>query len=179
MTAAHSSDGPSQARVVAAFAAVYLIWGSTYLAIRFAIETLPPFLMAGTRFVLAGALLTIWARLRGAPRPSWRHWLAAGVVGALMPLGGNGGVTWAEQRVPSGLAALMIGTVPLWVAALDWIRPGGSRPNGRVAVGLALGFVGMALLVGPWELAGARGMDPIGAASGWKTWQPSWPRATI
>jgi drug/metabolite transporter (DMT)-like permease len=153
----------SRLRVVLAFAAIYLIWGSTYLAIRFAIETLPPLLMAGTRFVVAGTLLYSWTRLRGAPRPARLHWSAAAIVGGLMLLGGNGGVSWAEQRVFSSLAALLIATVPLWMALLDWRRRGGVRPSGGGAVGLIFGFVGVALLVSPGELAGSSHMDPVGA----------------
>ena len=145
-----------------AFAAVYLIWGSTYLAIRLAIETLPPFLMAGVRFVVAGILLYAWARWRGASRPAQTHWLAAAIVGGLMLLGGNGGVTWAEQRVPSGLTAVLIATVPLWIALLEWLQ-GGMRPTARGAVGLMMGLAGIALLVSPGELAGAKGIDLVGA----------------
>ena len=150
-------------KLVLAFAAVYLIWGSTYLAIRLAIETMPPFLMAGVRFVVAGVVLYTWARWRGAPRPVRVHWLAAATVGGLMLLGGNGGVVWAEQRVPSGLTAVLIATVPLWIALLEWVR-GGARPNGRVAFGLMIGLTGIALLVGPGELAGGKGVDLLGAA---------------
>jgi drug/metabolite transporter (DMT)-like permease len=153
----------SRLHIVLAFAAIYLIWGSTYLGIRFAIETVPPLLMAGTRFVVAGTILYSWTRLRGAPRPARLHWSAAAIVGGLMLLGGNGGVSWAEQRVFSGLAALLIATVPLWMALLDWRRRGGVRPSGRGAVGLIFGFVGVALLVGPGELAGSSHMDPLGA----------------
>ncbi len=102
----------SDARLVAAFAAVYLIWGSTYLAIRFAIETLPPFLMAGVRFTIAGGLLYGWTR-RGAEAPLRVHWRSAAIVGGLLLLGGNGGVVWAEQTVPSGLSALIVAIVPL------------------------------------------------------------------
>jgi drug/metabolite transporter (DMT)-like permease len=149
-------------RVGAAFAAIYLIWGSTYLAIRFAIETLPPFFMAGARFITAGALLYTWAWLRGAPRPTRLHWREAAVVGGLMLLGGNGGVTWAEQRIPSGLAALLVATVPLWVVLLDGIRPGGTRPSGRVAAGLGLGLAGVALLIGPGNLSGGQSVDLFG-----------------
>jgi drug/metabolite transporter (DMT)-like permease len=114
-------DG-SRVKVVVAFAAVYLIWGSTYLAIRFAVETLPPFLMAGVRFLVSGAALYLWARARGADAPTATHWRAATVVGAFLLLGGNGAVVWAEQRVPSGLAALLVATMPLWIVLLEWAR---------------------------------------------------------
>jgi drug/metabolite transporter (DMT)-like permease len=133
--------------LVAAFAAVYIIWGSTYLAIRFAIETLPPFLMAGVRFLIAGGILYLWVRWRGIARPERRHWLGATVVGGLLLLGGNGGVVWAEQTVPSGLAALMVATVPLWMVIIDWWRPGGTQPARIVLLGVVIGLVGMVLLV--------------------------------
>lgn len=135
-----------------AFAAVYLIWGSTYLAIRFAIETLPPFTMAGVRFVVAGALLYAWTRrVRGVQAPSGTEWRAGAVVGGLLLLGGNGAVVWAEQWVPSGLAALLIATVPLWMVLLEWLA-GGARPTGLVVLGLVQGLIGVGLLVGGREL---------------------------
>src|SRR4029453_10590981 len=117
------SDSNSQAFLILCFAAVYLIWGSTFLGIRIAIETLPPFLMAGFRFVIAGALFYAWSRLRGAPAPSFAHWKPAGLIGALLVFCGNGFVTWAEQRVPSGVAALFIATTPLWMVLMEnWAR---------------------------------------------------------
>ena len=155
---------PSRPKLVAAFLAIYLIWGSTYLAIRFAIETIPPFLMAGARFVVAGSVLFAVARARGAPPPTMRQWGATTVVGLLLLLGGNGGVVWAEQVVPSGLAALIVATVPLWMVLLEWARPGGERPSATVAGGIALGLVGVALLVGPGRVAGVGRVDPLGAA---------------
>jgi len=157
------SGRASNARLVAAFAAVYIIWGSTYLAIRFAIETLPPFGMAGARFVLAGAVLIAIARARGAAAPIAAHWRSATAVGALMLLGGNGGVVWAEQRVPSGLAALLIATVPLWMALLEWMRGEASRPSGKLAFGLALGMAGVAWLATAGGTADGQRIDPLGA----------------
>lgn len=163
MPETRSPSNPPRWQVIAAFAAVYLIWGSTYLGIRFAIETIPPYLMAGTRFLIAGALLYGWMRLRGVPHPNRLHWRSALIIGGLLLLGGNGSVTWAEQRVPSGLASLLIATVPLWISLLDWLRPGGTRPAGRVMIGLVMGFIGMVVLVGPTDLAGGSHIDPIGA----------------
>jgi drug/metabolite transporter (DMT)-like permease len=154
---------PPRWQVILAFALIYVIWGSTYLAIRFAIETIPPFLMAGVRFVTAGGILYGLSAMWGAPRPTWGQWKGAAVLGALLLLGGNGGVTWAEQKVPSGIAALMVATVPFWVTVLDWLRPGGTRPGGRVVVGLLLGLVGIALLIGPDALLGGGNVDAIGA----------------
>ncbi len=150
-------------KVVLAFLAIYLIWGSTYLAIRFAIETLPPFLMAGTRFLIAGAVLYVWMRLRGAPRSPGFQWRNTAIVGGLMLLGGNGGVVWSEQLVPSGLAAVLIATSPLWMVVLGWLWRG-ARPGPRVVIGLVLGFSGVAVLVGPGALNGAGQVNPVGAA---------------
>lgn len=143
----------SRLLLLAAFGAVYIIWGSTYLGIKYAIETLPPFLMAGARFLIAGAVLYGLARLgfgetekrRERPLPS--HWRTAAVVGILLFLCGNGGVTWAEGYITSSLAALLVATEPLWIVLLSWLVQGGSRPNGKVWLGLALGFAGVWLLV--------------------------------
>jgi drug/metabolite transporter (DMT)-like permease len=144
-----------------AFACIYVIWGSTYLGIRFAIETLPPLLMAGIRFLIAGSILYGWLLLRGkARRASGEQWRAAAILGTLFFLGGNGGVSWAEQRVPSGLAALMIATIPFWMVMIDWAR-GGARPTARIVLGILAGFAGVGLLVG--GRGPGAGIDPIGA----------------
>ncbi len=153
-----------RARLLTAFAAVYLIWGSTYLAIRYAVATLPPLLMAGARFVIAGTILLLWARLREGSTPTRRDWITGLASGALLLLGGNGAVVWAEQRVPSGIAALLVAVVPLWMVLLDWLRPDGRRPASPVFVGLALGLAGLALLVGPDALHGGGDVSLIGAA---------------
>jgi drug/metabolite transporter (DMT)-like permease len=138
----------TRAGIIAALAAVYIIWGSTYLAIRFAVETLPPFLMAGVRFVVAGAILYGWRRAKGFPRPTARQWRSATIVGALMLLGGNGGVVWAEQWIESGTAALIVATVPLWMVLLDWLGPGGRAPRAMVWAGIVVGLAGVAILFG-------------------------------
>jgi drug/metabolite transporter (DMT)-like permease len=156
-----SIDG-RQPGVIAAFAAIYLIWGSTYLAIRFAIETLPPFLMTGFRFLAAGLLLYGWARLRGARRPAPSHWAVAAVVGTAMLGFGVGGVSWAEQHVPSGAAALIVAVGPLWMVLIDWLFYDGERPDLAVLVGILLGFSGVAILIGPEQLAGAGRIDIAG-----------------
>jgi drug/metabolite transporter (DMT)-like permease len=146
--------------------AVYVAWGSTYLAIRFAVETIPPFLMAAARFLLAGAALYLWQRMSGAPAPTRRQWAAAAVVGLLLLLGGNGAVTWAEQYVPSGITALMVGSAPLWMALIDAARPGGLRPNWMTAAGLVAGFAGIVLLVDPLSQGGGLlGVYPAGIAA--------------
>lgn len=150
--------------IVAAFAAVYLVWGSTYLGIRLAIDSIPPFLMAGARFVLAGGLLYGVMRARGAEKPEKKHWISAAVLGGLLLLAGNGGVTYAQQTVPSGVAALVVAAVPLWIMLLDWLRPGGRRPSGLVWLGLAMGFAGVTLLVLGKNHGGSRLVDPVGGS---------------
>jgi drug/metabolite transporter (DMT)-like permease len=159
-----SKQKPSRLNIVAAFAAIYLIWGSTYLAIRFAIETLPPFLMTGIRFVAAGSAMYTWFRLRGVAPPRRSQWLAAALVGVLMLLFGVGGVSWAEQRIPSGVAALIVAVGPLSMVLVDWLFFNGERPDIRVFAGILLGFVGVALLIGPQHVAGTGRVDPVGVA---------------
>jgi drug/metabolite transporter (DMT)-like permease len=150
-------------RMFAAFAAIYIIWGSTYLAIRFAIASMPPFLMAGARFLTAGALLYVVMRLRGEPRPTWRQWIGAGITGVLLLVTGNGAVVYAEKTVASSVVALILAMTPLWMTLFDWWRPGGSRPSRAVFIGLGLGFAGMVLLIGPSNLVNAPQIDPLGA----------------
>ncbi|OHX37020.1 hypothetical protein BJL95_20240 [Methylomonas sp. LWB] len=137
------------AKIWAALLAVYLVWGSTYLMIRFVVETLPPFLSAGLRFVVSGVILLAWRRLAGDAAPTLRQWRSAAIVGTLLLLGGNGLVCWAEQTVPSGVAALIIGAVPMFLVIADALRPNGARPTLRVLIGLVIGFIGIYLLVGP------------------------------
>jgi drug/metabolite transporter (DMT)-like permease len=147
-------------------AAVYIVWGSTYLAIRFAVETMPPFLMAGVRFLIAGAAVYAFRRLRGDPAPARFEWRSAAIVGLLLLVGGNGSVVWAEQRVPSGIAALLVGSAPLWMVLIDSLRPGGRRPGGWAILGVLVGFVGIAVLVGPSQLIGIEGnVDSLGAGA--------------
>lgn len=148
-----AAAGPGTLKVVLAFASVYLFWGSTYLAIRVAVESMPPFLMAGSRFLLAGGLLYAWAR-RTSPKPDPIHWRSALIVGGLLLLGGNGGVVWAEKTVPSGMAALMVASVPLWIALFQW-----KRVNLPSALGLLAGFAGVAWLVPAGKI------NPLGAAA--------------
>ena len=150
--------------MLTAYAALYVIWGSTYLAIRYAVETLPPFMMAGARFLLAGAILVVWAKWRDGARATRSNWRAAAIAGTLLLAGGNGAVVWAEQRVPSGLAALLVAAMPFWMVLADWVRPGGTRPRAGVAVGIIVGMAGIVLLVGPGSLATER-IDPAGAAA--------------
>ncbi len=163
MSETASTTHPSRAKIVLAFAAVYLIWGSTYLAIRYAVETIPPFFMAGCRFVMAGAMLYVFTRAGGATPPSRRHWAGAVILGALLLVSGNGGLCWAEQRVPSGLAALLLATIPIWMVLLDSLRKGGTKLDVCVMGGMAIGVAGLALLVGPAHLWGSSRMNLAGA----------------
>lgn len=159
--------------MLVAFAAVYLIWGSTYLAIRFAIDTMPPLSMAAVRFAIAGALLYVWMRGRGAPAPTRAQWKDAAVAGTLLLAGGNGAVVVAEQWVPSGLVALLVAAVPLWLVLLDAVVGSRARPGSRATLGLVVGFGGVALLTGspgagaggPRELLGA--LLVLGGALAW------------
>lgn len=159
------APAPPRAHLLLAFAIVYVVWGSTYLGMRVAIETLPPFLMGGVRFLIAGGLLGLWVVLRERPaRPTAAEWRWAALTGALMMVGGNGGVAWAEARgVPSGVVALLAASLALWMVLLDWLRPTGRAPAPLVWAGLALGLAGVGVLVGPGALAGGRGVDPLGA----------------
>ncbi|MEO8192606.1 MAG: EamA family transporter [Gemmatimonadales bacterium] len=159
-----SGSGASRSRIIAAFAAIYLVWGSTYLGIRFAIETIPPFLMGGVRFMLAGAVLYAWARVRSGEKPTALQWRNATIIGAFLILGGNGAVMWSEQFVPSGIAALLVAILPFWIVVIDWLSPGGERPTTGVIVGLVAGLIGIVVLIGPSALhpmtasGGGRGM---------------------
>src|ERR1700686_705007 len=140
---------PKKIWIIAAFAALYVIWGSTYLGIRFAIETIPPFLMAGTRFFLAGLIMYAIVRRQDARRSSWAEWRTALIVGACLLLGGNGGVTVSEKYIDSGLAAVMVATVPIYIVLLGWLTGMAQRPKPIVWLGLAGGFVGVAILLAP------------------------------
>jgi drug/metabolite transporter (DMT)-like permease len=151
------------ARLVAAFAAVYVIWGSTYLAIRFAIETMPPLGMASFRFLVAGVLLYAWARGRGSPHPTARQWRDGALSGTLLLAGGNGAVVVAEQWVPSGLVALLVATVPLWLVVLDALLGSRVRPTARTIGGLVIGFGGVALLAGSPGVGGGGRSELVGA----------------
>jgi drug/metabolite transporter (DMT)-like permease len=134
--------------LIAAFAAVYIFWGSTYLGIKYAMETLPPFLMAGARFAFAGSILLLWARFsKDYETPTLKQWRTSLIVGTLLLLGGNGGVVLAQHFIPSSLAALLVATEPLWIVVLSWLWLGYGRPNWKVVLGLLVGFAGVALLV--------------------------------
>ncbi len=149
--------------VLAAFAAVYVIWGSTYFGIKVAIESLPGFTMAGVRFLTAGSLLYIWCRWRGAARPTLLGWRNTFIVGGLLLFGANGSVVWAEQRVPSGLTALLVAILPVWMVLIEWLRPNGNRPTKGVVVGVLMGVVGVGVLIGPESIIVGNAVDSLGA----------------
>src|SRR5438046_5348521 len=140
---------PKKTLVIVAFAALYLIWGSTYLGIRFAIETIPPFLMAGARFVLAGVIMYAIAWSQGIGKSSWANWRTSLIIGACLLLAGNGGVTISERYIDSGLAALIVAIVPIYIVLLGWATGMAPRPTPIMWMGLAGGFVGVGILFGP------------------------------
>ncbi|MGW8249276.1 MAG: EamA family transporter [Anaerolineales bacterium] len=174
-------------RIGLALFAIYVIWGSTYLAISLAVQTIPPFLMAATRFLIAGAILYSWQRVRGVPFPPRVEWRSAAIIAGFMLVGGNGALTWAEQQVPSSIAALVITSVPLWMALIDALvipgegkssrplaflqkvgkplvgGPARQRPGALTWVGLLAGFAGILMLIQPWEQdLQARIIAPLG-----------------
>ena len=162
-----SAKPPSKAALIAGFVTIYLVWGSTYLGIRVAVETLPPFLMASARFLVAGGLLAGWVAATRGFKVTRRQWLDNSIIGGLLLLGGNGMVSWAEQKVPSGIATLIISVSPLFIVLLDWLvlligrdPTRGTRPNLAIFLGLALGFIGLAVLVGPSLGTGVSQLDP-------------------
>jgi len=154
---------PSRSSFILAFAAIYLIWGSTYLAIHFGVETIPPFLLAGVRFIVGGALFYLAALKGGGAKATAGQWLRAGMIGIFMIVGGNGLVTWSLVLVPSGLVALIVAIVPLWIVAFAWMWPGGSRPRNRVIFGLLLGFIGIGLLINPTDIGSPSEINTLGA----------------
>ncbi len=161
MPAPENENNSLNWRVIGAFAAIYLIWGSTYLAIRFSLETLPPLLTAGIRFLIAGAVLYTLARRQGAVSPTRAQWRSAVLLGFILFVLNNGSLMWAETRVSSGMAALLIATVPIWMVLLGWLAFRGERPGRQVFTGLLVGLVGVILLVRPGETGQA--VDTLGA----------------
>lgn len=164
--------GAPRWRVGLSFATLYIVWGTTYLGIRFAVESLPPMLMGAARFLVAGAVLYPIMRLSGNPAPKPVQWRSALIVGAFLMVGGQGGVAWAERRIPSGLAAALVATMPLWMLVVNWMRPRGQAPDARLVTGILAGFAGVVLLVAPWQ-TNARDVDiwgilaVVGGALSW------------
>ena len=148
-----------------ALLALYIVWGSTYLGIRIAIETIPPFLHAAIRFLISGIILIAWQRAAGNAMPTRKQWISTAVIGNLLLLGGNGLVAWAEQFIPSGIAALVIASVPMFLVVAEAMRPGGAKPTWQAIVGLLIGFVGIYVLVGPSKDSDGMTLDPLGVAA--------------
>ncbi len=158
---------PTKAALIAGFATIYLVWGSTYLGIKIAVETLPPFLMAGARFLVAGGLIAGWITFTRGFHTTRRQWFDNAIVGGLLLLGGNGLVSWAEQKIPSGIATLIISLGPLFIVLLDWAvhaisghQNQGTKPLPATFLGVGLGFIGLLVLVGPQLGEGATDLDP-------------------
>jgi drug/metabolite transporter (DMT)-like permease len=153
-------------KVWVALLALYIVWGSTYLGIKVAIETIPPFFHAGLRFLISGTILVVWQRAVGQQMPTRKQWVSTAIIGTLLLLGGNGLVAWAEQFIPSGVAALIIGSVPMFLVVTEALRPNGIKPNWQAIVGLLIGFAGIFILVGPAEISGsATKLNSFGVAA--------------
>lgn len=154
--------------LVLAFITVYIFWGSTYLGIRYGVETIPPLLMSGTRHFAAGVFLYIVSRARGAEKPTPRQWMSAALVGFMLLLCSNGTLAITEKVLPSSIAALLVATVSLWMVIIEWLRPGGVRPTLRIISGLVFGFLGVIFLVSPrvpFLQASPERVNPIAATA--------------
>ncbi len=161
MTPAPAPEAPpSRLLVLLSFAAIYVIWGSTYLAIKWVVASAPPFLAAAARFLLAGGLLMAWSTARGAAWPTRREWTGAAIVGVLLLLGGNGGVMWAGKRVPSGLSSVLIATIPVFMVVLEALLGTATRASSRTKLGVGVGLAGVVFLMAP-TLASQGGADAI------------------
>lgn len=164
-----TSGGPVVPRwqLIAGFFTIYVVWGSTYLAIKWGVKSIPPFAMASMRFLLAGSALYAFTRWRGAAAPTRREWRDSAIVGGLLLFVGNGSVSWASQRVSSGLASVLVATVPLWLVLCEAWQ--GKRPRLMQLLGVLVGLVGVGLLVIPSSRAAVGGnstsVDPVGAAA--------------
>ncbi len=153
-----ASKAPARSMLILAFLAIYFIWGSTYLAIRYAVETMPPFLMAGVRFLFAGAVMYAIVRMRNPEKPTFVQWRSTTIIGAFLLLGGNGAVVWAEQHLTSSMTVLLVTTVSLWMVVLNWARRDGVRPGLLEVLGISLGIGGVAILVGGSSFSGVDGV---------------------
>lgn len=153
---------PTRGKVLTAFFAVYVLWGSTYLFIKYTVASIPPLGMAGARFLLAGIILFVYARVRGAQAPRPSHWRASALVGVLLMFS-NAGVAWSETRIPSGVASLLVAMTPCWMVLFDWASSRERAPHPGVLAGLALGLSGVAILVGPGSLFGGARIDGLAA----------------
>ena len=156
------TNSSRKTKILIAFFCTYVIWGSTYLAIKFGLETMPPFFMAGIRNLLAGGVLYAFERTRGQKSPTKKQLFNGCIIGFLMLLIGNGFLTYAELRVPSGLTALLVSSSPLWFLIFEWIRPNGKKPKPTLIIGIILGFLGIALLITP-DQSSSSNVDILGA----------------
>lgn len=147
----HNQSRSLTAKALLILVTLYVVWGSTYLAMRIAVREVPPLSLAGARFVTTGLILWILTAMQGRPRPNASHWKHNAVVGLLLLVGGNGFVVWALQYVHSGISALVVGVMPIVMVLVEWAWPGGVRPRALVSAGLALGFAGVAWLAAPWH----------------------------
>lgn len=146
-----TSSPVSRWKIILALGTIYIVWGSTFLAIRVGVQSMPPFFLAASRFLCAGVLLYLWGLFTTRERPTKRHWVNASIIGLLLLVSGNGVVVWVAQRLPSGLTALIISTVPLWMVCLPAFFSRNQRPRARTVVGLALGLGGVSILIPPPE----------------------------
>lgn len=152
-----------RSKVIAAFCAVYFLWGSTYLFIKYAVAFIPPLGMAGTRFLLAGLMLYAYARWRGVEPPRGIHWRSSAIVGVML-MTSNAGVAWSERLIPSGVASLLVAITPCWMVLFDWMGHRQRRPHWGVLLGLVAGLAGVSILIGPGDLqGGGGGVNPAGA----------------
>jgi drug/metabolite transporter (DMT)-like permease len=155
-----------KSKIWLALVAIYLAWGSTYLAIHYAVQSIPPFFMTGTRFLVAGLILYTWRRLAGDPAPTRVQWRSGAIIGNLLLVGGIGVVSWAEQYVPSGITALIIAATPLWIVLVEALRPGGTRPTWLTTTGVVIGLVGISILIDPVKTSGEQhGYNLLGVAA--------------
>lgn len=154
-----------KSKIWLALFALYIVWGSTYLGIKVAIETIPPFFHASIRFLISGLILVAWQRSAGQPMPTRKQWISTAIIGNFLLLGGNGLVSWAEQFIPSGIAALIIASVPLFLVIAEAIRPNGVKPSWQSIVGLLIGFVGIYVLINPAESSANNSLNIYGVAA--------------
>lgn len=159
------TDKALNVKALLAFFAVYFIWGSTYLAIKYAVETIPPFIMMGTRSLVAGTVLFFWSRARGEARIHKEHWPSLFIIGALFFLVGHGALAWAQQRVASGMAALLVASEPLWIALIESSAIRDFRIGAHGVIGLVLGFAGMVVLIAPSHAFGSEPVNIMGTAA--------------
>ncbi len=153
-------------KIWVALIALYIVWGSTYLGIRVAIETIPPFFHAGVRFLISGVILVVWQRAAGNKMPTRKQWMSTAFIGLMLLLGGNGLVAWAEQFIPSGIAALMLSSTPMFLVIAEALRPNGIKPSWQAIVGLLIGLAGIFILVGPSKISGSETrLNPSGVAA--------------